>query len=207
MRRLQSVATPGKRWIVFVALCIALAPWLGAPGSIAAQQEASPVAEQATTPDIDLIDFVEYEDDYILYLVRVGFGPNVPAFPAHIHGGEFVLTVASGAVCYELVNVDSSTKVTASLLPGSATNDACNPNQNDLPCVEDAETGVLECRLGSGDKVYVPEGSWITQEGAMPDAASVGAEHTYGNVDDEPAVVYLAGYRLETGVGCGGTCH
>jgi len=207
MRRLHSVVTPGKRWIVFVALCVALAPWLGAPGSLAAKQTATPAADQATTMEIIPIDVVEYPDDFILYLVRVEFGPNVPAFPAHFHGGEFVLTVDSGAVCYEVVNVDSSTKVTANLLPRAATNDACNANQNDLPCEDDAETGVRECTLGSGDKVYVPEGSWITQEGATPDAANVGANHTYGNVDDEPAVVYLAGYRLNTGVGCGGTCH
>ncbi len=38
--------------------------------------------------------------------MRVEFGPNVPAPENHFHGGEFVLTVASGAVCYELVDLD-----------------------------------------------------------------------------------------------------
>ncbi len=95
----------------------------------------------------------------------------------------------------------------ANLLPGAATNDECNPNQNDLPCEVDTETGIRRCTLDFGDKVYVPAGSSITQKGVTLDATNVGADHTYGNVDDEPAVVYLAGYQDDPGTGCGGGCH
>jgi len=205
MRRLLLLVASGKPWIVFLTLCVALAAWLGAAASVTAQPSPTP-AEDPTAPEIIPIDVVPYPDDFILYLVRIEFGPNVPAPPADIHGGEFVLTVDSGAVCYELTNVDSSTIVTANLLPGAAANNACNPNQDNLPCDEDEDTGIRTCTLDSGDKVYVSTGSSITQQGATPDAANVGAEHTYGNIDDEPAVVYLAGYQKDTGAGCAGGC-
>ncbi|MBA2470546.1 MAG: hypothetical protein H0V37_14165 [Chloroflexia bacterium] len=212
MRRLVSMFTPGKSWIVLSILFVATAGWFGVSSSITAQTTPASPEALAAGPEIIPIDVVEYpaadasSEPHILYLMRVEFGPNVPAPPAHIHAGEFVLTVASGAVCYELVNVDATTTVTADLLPGAATNDACNANQ-DFSCVEDAATGIRTCTLESGESVYVPEGSSITQQGASAGTANVGANHTYGNVDDVPAVVFLAGYQVDIdGAGCGGHC-
>lgn len=205
MRRLHSVVSHGTFWTVLIVLFVAMSAWFGALASVSAQPSPTP-AEDPTAPEIIPIDVVPYPDDYILYLVRVEFEPNVPAPPPDIHGGEFVLTVDSGAVCYELTNVDDTTTVTANLLSGAATNNDCNPNQDDLPCDEAVGTGIRHCTLDSGDKVYVPAGSSITQKGATLNATNVAAEHTYGNIDAEPAVVYLAGYQKDTGAGCAGGC-
>ncbi len=206
MRRLRSMFSPGKSWF------IATTAWLGALGSTMAQTMSTPAEDSEPIPKVFPIDVVEYpavdqnSKPHILYLMRVEFGPNDPAPVPHVHAGEFVLTVASGAICYELTNVDATTTVTANLLPGAATNDACNMNQN-FTCVENQDTGIRTCTLTSGDRVYVPQGSSITQQGASPGAANVAANHTYGNVDNTSAVVFLAGYQEDTdGAGCKGGC-
>ncbi len=110
-----------------------------------------------------------------------------------------MLTVDSGAVCYEVGPPTEDTTVTAVIPLSAPDNSACRGER--VPdCTDDDTAGVRNCTLVDGDVIYLPEGSALTQNGD--------AEHTYGNVDDGPAVVYLAGYEEDRpGAGCGGACH
>lgn len=210
MRRLVSMFIPVNSFVVLVVLVVLvvvvamMAAWLGGLGPASAQPSPEPAATPAVGPEVVAIDVVDLpqvgasEDDYILYLTQVTFEPNVPAPAAHTHTGQFVLTVDSGAVCYELGPKDSSTTVTAVIPSNAPTNPACGGTQV-AGCGDVEITGTRTCTLESGDTIYLPEGSSLTQTGDT--------NHTYGNIEDVPAVVYLAGHETDRpGAGCRGGC-
>jgi hypothetical protein len=112
---------------------------------------------------------------------------------SHGHDGSFVLSVEAGAICYTYLEpIDSVVTVTAKVSEDTAIPAACSGAQTDCG-------GTAGCVLLEGESVYLPEGSSIHQSGS--------AQHRYGNVDTELALVYLAEYQPATGgAGCGGTC-
>lgn len=206
MRRLVT-ESPSFKSVVLLALIIALASLLGALYPAGAQPSPEPAASPAAvpTPEVAPIGIMKLppvgdsQFGNILYLTQVTFGPNVPAPDTHTHSGQFVLTVDSGAVCYELESVVAEgTMVTAVIPLAASDNSACGGTQ--VPdCDDDDTAGIRNCTLVTGDIIYLPAGSSLTQTGDTI--------HTYGNIDDEPAVVYLAGHEEDRpGAGCRGGC-
>lgn len=219
MRHRISESTPGKVVFFLVVLTIALATWLGALavrlgalaaqigslGLTGAQPSPDPADSSTTDPDVESISeevlppVGNSEFHNLLYLSKVTFAPYFPAPDSHRHRGQFVLTVNSGAVCYELGPMDASTTVTAVIPSSAPVNAECSGMQSP-DCVIDETTGTRTCTLRTGDIVYLPAGSSLTQNGD--------ADHRYGNIDGEPAVVYLAGHQEDRPevLGCAGGC-
>lgn len=219
MRRLVSKSTPGKLAMLLVMAIVALASWLGAQmartaaftaqfGSlIAAGADPSPRSGNSsnTEPDVESLHETIVppvggsEYDNLLYLSKVTFAPDLSAPELHTHTGQFVLTVNAGAVCYEVGTMAAGATVTAVIPTPSAEHPKCTGSQT-LECIPDDATGTSTCTLKTGDIIYLPASSSLTQNGD--------ADHTYGNVDDQEAVVYLTGHQENRPrvTGCKGGC-
>jgi hypothetical protein len=111
----------------------------------------------------------------------------------HPHGGGFLLTVVSGAICYTQGLYLEATSMVS--VHAAAANEV--PADCAAPAPEcESPSG---CQLMEGETVYLPAGSTVVQSNS--------AWHVYGNVDDVPAVIVLSGYAIELpALPCGGSC-
>jgi hypothetical protein len=114
-------------------------------------------------------------------------------FDGHTHYGSFVLSVTSGAICYGTHGDPGANNVVAHASQTVADTDDCAPTRTDC---DDADG----CVLGSGEIVYLPTGSWVTQETT--------AGHRFGNPDPvNSAIVYISGIEpFISGAPCIGGC-
>ena len=177
---------------------------LGTAGGRAGQEAATPAAG---TPTIDLLGITEYLEatpfPQFVALNRVSLLPGTAA-PQHIHRAPSVLSVLSGAVCFELHNppedrvsvgvttksagAAGSTDVNATPAPGT-----CQPEG--LTC--ESAGG---CTLESPGRVLLTAGDSITQ--------SLHVEHSYRNVGPDQAVVLISELQTDDPIApCGGRCY
>lgn len=148
---------------------------------------ASPTVERAWPPPDEVVTAP------VVYVTKVTLPPHAQIDPDS-HLGSFILSVAEGAICYTYVGAPDPTET--SVIASIAAADPIPTG-----CVGAETTCELnaDCILKPGDVVYLPTGSWITQSNT--------AMHTYGNVGDMQAVVYLSGYEPDVGgAPCFGGC-
>jgi hypothetical protein len=133
-------------------------------------------------------------------LKRVTMGPGVDPGSPHPHDGAFVLTVASGAICYEnTVPNEGEISEPAAVVAYQAPVDGEIPSE----CSESRTqcAAPAGCVLVPNERVYLPAGSSLVQTGS--------AHHWYANYGTVDAVVYLAEDQgPPTGLpGCGTGCY
>ncbi len=111
----------------------------------------------------------------------------------HPHGGGYLLTVVSGAICFtQGMYLQPASMVAVHAVATSTIPTDCAATAQDC----DSDEG---CVLQDDDVVYLPAGSTVAQ--------SDSTWHWYGNVDDVPAVVVLSGYAYDPpALPCGGSC-
>jgi hypothetical protein len=126
------------------------------------------------------------DEETIVGLKRVDFEAGATiGEEGHPHDGSFVLSVATGAVCYTYINIDVDPNVDVEVKATVASDGplpaGCESAQTDCAAPDG-------CVLLPGETVYLTTGSALTQSDT--------AWHTYGNVDpNNTAVVYLAEFQ------------
>lgn len=192
--------SPRLVWFIVVLLL------LGGPGSVLADQEATPQATPPSPPvppgfNSEALAAVAVEaepGEVVGYFISVALtlDPGTVEPQAHLHPGTLFLTVVSGSACFlhsGLVDPDATVtaRVPASAEPesgacGNATRDDCS--------------GPDGCVLASGEVVELPAGSSIVQTGA--------ARHSMWNADSmNEAVMHLSGFSPPPdGAPCVGGC-
>ena len=203
-----------RRLLTFAALCLmVMAVWL--PGMTGDAEEATPVDVQEPplegTPltgvfaeSVSEIPYLPIEatpasGHFRLSLIRVELAPGTTFVPDE-HQGAFTLFVDSGSVCYTATTVRAGTSVIASPSSDETPPAGCNANVLNPYCPRNDHQAAV-CSLNTGDTIYLPQGSGLTQSGTN--------KHTYWNPHpSRTTIVYLAELQESDTVRpfCGGGC-